>query len=719
MRHIPWASVLISFLFAALAQETPRRPDTEAVFRVGVRLVQIEVRVTDDKGKPITDLRRSEFVLKEEGREQKVEFLHYVRDPGVSAPSSLESETSSSLPVQPLPDGAALDYTWLYVAPEVRTPAEFVRSAESLRSFFEDQLRPGFLVSLGGLPFTDDKDLLLSSLDKMVTEPLGGDSGRSSIVDPMLQEGVDTMFQREIAASLQRQNGILTSFVGFSKAPMTSNGRLDDMASLVSVERIDRQIIFYGRLALFRYQDLIERMATFPGKKIVILLRSGLRIEPGHSDLVDRIAAKALRHRVSFFTIDSRGLEAPVPVEDRRAPLAWTGGRRRNPDLLGRQLAQTEERNGLVTLAKSTGGRSVVDANDMGSTLDAVLEESSNYYVLGYYPIELTETGRFRRIRVSTKRPDTKVRAPRGYFEDKPFETLSPKEKSLDLFRALSEPREDFPIEASVSFFAGPEGRTTLVFSTGVQPSSLADPKGGMSEIEASVLVSIKDRIFDSMPMILEQQLQAKVKPEFLERAATDKTLYVSYSDRLPLSPGNYSFRVAFRDETSGRITTLNRALLVPSFKGESVPSSLLLTRVSRPSEGGGASGSQAIDGNAIPDPLVVPGLTLAPEPNRNFRQGDIIYWVYHLYKATADDFKVAARGMQMGLLRDDQWIPAEQVQASGEPSFDRKRGTIQFSARIYTDNLQPGRYTVLAILPNHEKRKVPDLSEDFVLLAR
>jgi hypothetical protein len=243
----------------------------------------------------------------------------------------------------------------------VRRTEEFARAAGALKRFVEESVRPGFFVSLGGLPFTDDKDLLLASLDRMVDEPFAGDAG---VVDPVLDLEDDLAFEREVAAALQRQRGILTGFVGLHRDPVAS-GRLDDITSFVSVERIDRQTIFYGTLALLRYLDLIERMAAFPGKKVVLLYRSGLRLEAAHSELLDQITATALRHRVSFFTFDSRGLDARAPVQDRKVDFAFQANRRRgdvNP--LALPVARNQSVNGLVTLAKTTEGRSVVDAND-------------------------------------------------------------------------------------------------------------------------------------------------------------------------------------------------------------------------------------------------------------------------------------------------------------------------------------------------------------------
>jgi VWFA-related protein len=708
-RTVLAGSSLLTGILALYAQDVP-------VFRAEVGLVQIEVRVADDDSEPVADLDRADFVLEEDGQEQEIEIFQFVgRHPDVAGPAT--SPLAPGPPQVGPRREAEPNYTWLYIAPEVSQPHEFARASGPLRSFIEDRLPAGFMVSLAGLPFADKKELLLASLDRMVGEPHGRGEDRSGLVDPVLDLEDELYFEREVALALQRQTGIIASSVGLSRDP-PSTGRVDDISSLVSVERIDRQILFFGRLALLRYLDLIERMAAFPGKKMILLYRSGLRVEPAHSDLLDQIAATALRHRVSFFTLDSRGLDASVPVEDRRVSFAWEStGRSRRIPTVGIPTASEQAVNGLVTLAKITDGTAIVDANDATSILQDVLDESSNYYVLGYRPRDPTEEGRFRKLKVSVNRPGIKLRAPRGYSERKPFDRQSSSERAASMYRALlSEAPADFPVRTSFGFFAAPEGRTAMVFSTGVRPRALAAKKGKKSELEATVLVRVRDRVFDSMPVILEEELRPTVTREFLEQAGADPTVFLAYNGRVDLPPGRYSLKVLFRDDRSGRMGTFEQTFEVPNLTGSSVPSSFLLTRQAQPS----ASPSPESGGEEPPpnDLLGAGDLRLTPEPARLVRPGHVVYCVYHLYNATEGDFLAADRGMQMGLLRDGEWMASADVSAGGEAFPDRESRTIRFVGWVDTQRLPPGKYTLLAVLPNYETREVPDLSGDFEVLS-
>src|ERR1700722_4908237 len=69
--------------FEALAQAPP-----EATFRTGVKLVQVNVIAQDKQGKPVSDLKRDEFQLLDNGSPQEIRlFLS-------------ETEKSSPLPAE-------------------------------------------------------------------------------------------------------------------------------------------------------------------------------------------------------------------------------------------------------------------------------------------------------------------------------------------------------------------------------------------------------------------------------------------------------------------------------------------------------------------------------------------------------------------------------------------------------------------------------------------
>ena len=69
-------------------------------------------------------------------------------------------------------------------------------------------------------------------------------------------------------------------------------------------------------------------------------------------------------------------------------------------------------------MTNETGGRTidVRSAKDLEKAFDEISDELRSQYTLGYIPTNPAHDGKFRRIRVESTRPDTKVLARQGYY---------------------------------------------------------------------------------------------------------------------------------------------------------------------------------------------------------------------------------------------------------------------------------------------------------------
>jgi hypothetical protein len=452
---------------------------------------------------------------------------------------------------------------------------------------------------------------------------------------------------------------------------------------------------------------------------MILLYRSGLRVEVQHGEIMEEIAAAALRNRVSVFTVDPAGLRAPSPLDtedDQGFVFDWDARRRLSqPDTITRIVSELDPKQGLVSLAPTTGGRSLINSNEVGSILDDVLDQSSNYYVLGYRPQNPDEEGRFRDVDVKVKRRGVKVEATRSYYEAKAFGDQSKDQKEIALYRNLvGGSPSALQVQSGTSFFAGPDGKTATILSAAAWPS---DPERAGDELAATALLRVGNLVLlDSMPIYHEQQLRARVEDGQLYEGEDGRAVpRVAYNARIDLAPGRYSLRIVVRDDDSGAMGSLERTLEVPNLAGRSVPSSLLLTR----QMGRNADPADSSDGaryNAVMD---VGDLRPTPQLSRQFRQGEVVHGIYHLYRPTEADLEVAAQGMQLGLLRDGEWLKAEEVVAGGQAVPDPGNDRIGFVSWVETAGLEPGRYTLLAVLPNYQTRRVPHLAQEFELLPR
>jgi VWFA-related protein len=116
-------------------------------------------------------------------------------------------------------------------------------------------------------------------------------------------------------------------------------------------------------------------------------------------DLVRELAEltrAANRANATMYTIDPRGLIAGQDLDDEVPTQEWNAYVRDTQD-------------SLRVLAEETGGIAVVNQNDFDKALKRIDNETSDYYVLGYYSSNPDPLKRRRRIEVRTTREGLRV----------------------------------------------------------------------------------------------------------------------------------------------------------------------------------------------------------------------------------------------------------------------------------------------------------------------
>lgn len=695
MRHLAPLAVVVALAAAASAQDY-----------VEVRLVEIEVRITDRSGEPIADLTPGDFSLRENDVPHDVATSQYLPlyKTGVA-----RWEAADGTPAEPVAE-APVTPTWIYVATEVG-PQDITRATDALRTFLLEGLRPGFRVSIGGRPFSSDRTQLLGTLNTLIRGPIGGD-GYPGLVDLAWQMGDDVAEERSMAATFRRQQDGLSPMPGFHVRADPVDTDASQARPYFTMGRADRQLPVYGDVRLNQYYDLVEFLAPLPGKKAVVLMRPGLRFAPDNQGLLNDLASFAVRRRVSFYTVDSRGLNAQIPAEERQVPFMVDRRRRPGePDMIGQVEERTLAREGLENLARETGGRSLIGTNRLADVFDKVIEDASGYYVVSYYPIDQRQAGRFRSVKVAVSRPGAKVlQATRGYYETRPQTLFSKDDRGLALRRAMqvARPPADLPIATSVNHFSSDEGFPVLVLSAGV-PVSALEPQREKDAVQlsATAIVRVADAARTRLPMYFERKLEAPLQQGDLARAQRDRTAFVSMTDLLPLLPGEYEWRIVFRDERSGKMGGAEGRVLLRDFRAPSVPSTLLLTRdVTRLPDGAAAGDRRPLDAGS---------LRFAPQPSSVFTKGEIVHLLYSLYNATPDDIASARQGMRLALVQGGRIV--RDVAVAGMPLVDEGRGAIQFTGAISTQSLAPGTYIVVGVLPGPEGHDGQQVRQHFLLI--
>jgi VWFA-related protein len=121
------------------------------------------------------------------------------------------------------------------------------------------------------------------------------------------------------------------------------------------------------------------------------------------------IMGEANRADVSFYPVDPRGM----PVFDTEI------GPDATPDtimdLQGDRKMLLQRADSLQTLAANTDGIALINNNDLGKQMRRVSDDLTSYYLLGYYSTNTKLDGKYRQIKVVSKRSGIDLRARRGY----------------------------------------------------------------------------------------------------------------------------------------------------------------------------------------------------------------------------------------------------------------------------------------------------------------
>lgn len=608
--------------------------------------MQVEVRVKGRDGKPVTGLRRQDFQLTENGIPQEVATLEYVGGFTTKAkpPTRLSGSGESS-------SGSLR----IYIATELAPPSPFCASTaeyglfdRGVRTFLEKLWRPGVEVSFNGTPFTSDREQLLHTWELMRKHP----SGRS-------EPGKPDWLPALITRSGTLQQGLECDDLPTERMRALAKAGMDHL----------------GRVAVERYIDLARKLGRVEGKKVVVLLSYGLtmnRRENGR--VIGRLAREASRSRVSFYTVSPRALTAP------NSQLASGGP----------QWRATE---GLFAVAENTGGRAIHSTNDFSDVFRQVYSDHSDYYLLGYYPRDRQEKGRFREVKVSVAKPGIKVAtATKGYHETTPFPDLTASEKKALLqFQALSPERyTGFPVRAGFEFFRGERGQVAVAYSVGVPAGKMpVKREKDRVTVDLKIAARAEDLARLQMPPVTEQAIHVGMKAEELEKAHADPVAMFQFPGRMLLSPGKYEWKAVVRDERDGTVGSYESVIDVPDLTGAISPSSLLLTNQRIPKRKVDATGVTAGAHEYVQQPVNV------------FRRGQMVFAVYDLY-CVPPVLLASPPGPRVFLMFRGKPLPQPPFRKYDvTPSAEEQ--SLSYVAVLDTSELEAGEYNLIVALPNGE----------------
>jgi VWFA-related protein len=189
-----------------------------------------------------------------------------------------------------------------------------------------------------------------------------------------------------------------------------------------------------SEITLRALEELANHLAALPGRKCLVWVSGGFPFSYGNitfeygkvneslrsfSDPLARAARAITNANVAIYPVDGSMLAGAARVSPSYDAAATPGT---TPQKVLRQIneqAQDEvaaNHNTMTDLADKTGGRAIYNSNDVQGAIRLAMSDSRLTYTLGYYPSNASFDGGFRPIKVSVKRPGTRLRYRRGYY---------------------------------------------------------------------------------------------------------------------------------------------------------------------------------------------------------------------------------------------------------------------------------------------------------------
>ncbi len=407
-----WLSIAAA---AATAQDKPAASGQEPTFRTGVQAVRLDLYATKD-GQPVSDLRAEEIELFEDGVPHAIQTFEHIAVPAHI--STTRDETRSLAERRQMASNPRYRLFVVFVPLSARNSMAFAMQTRE---------RLALIKQLNGLLGPDDLVAVMTSdmrVEDLTFEhrlPLTTPAWPSQSSDPryaLWDACYPAAFPGSPNGEMKARYQELMTFEALDALIAHLGGLRDERKQVLILTDGFR---LYPKNPTLSERGrpgteagtpttggstpagLVPRLGESAGAMISSRdcesdLRDLASLDNGHR--LDDLAAHARLNNVSLYPI-MRAVLAGLPTRRQ------TGGAF-NPTAFRRQDA-------LRGLAEDTDGLAIVNENDLEENLTKIVTSTSDYYLLSYAPTNTAVDGKFRRISVKVKRPNTHVRVRPGY----------------------------------------------------------------------------------------------------------------------------------------------------------------------------------------------------------------------------------------------------------------------------------------------------------------
>jgi VWFA-related protein len=557
MSRLP--SITALALAIALSPSPAQEP---LVIQTQTHVVLVNVVAKDKHGKPVEDLARDDFELRDNGQDQKIGlFAREEVSDKAAAPASLSALTFTNRPAGAVPNVTAFLFDELNtsLSDQELAKKDFVRYLQTLPA----NSRVAVFVLGDSLTMLHDFSRDMASL----LAALGKHSGR---VNPEVEASTSPPGSSNSLVGDQTTTAQWDSFMKASSQPYA------DFSETVRATRTAAAL-----------QTIAGHLQGIPGRKTLIWISGGFPIQlglrnapdipqsdpgirtagrnrqnggasakpgsqttggsgvnpapetPGTGYSFESDVAKAIRALneadVAVYPVDARGIVTAAPLNANRASITKPGKR---PPTVANAADYNYET--LDRLARETGGQSFHHLNDLSTAIQQAASDSRVTYSLTFSPSEGNLDGSYHQLALSVKRPGVELRYRPGYVAARD-PVLTP-----TLADAIANPVALAGIGFTVRLQPADEGYQA---SVNIDPRNISfEMKNGMWTGSLQFLVVVgKVEQLTTIPLSFTETKLRQIQADGLTLGARVKT-----------PPGTSGFSIGFRDIPTGTVGTLH-----------------------------------------------------------------------------------------------------------------------------------------------------------------
>ncbi len=397
---------------AAAPAAQQRAPQPTPTFRASVDLITTDMIARNSRTEQfIADLKPNEIEIYEDGVKQEiVSFVltHGGRVYNTLSPPAAPVQAGIILPQRRPTNDAAGRIFLIFIDDFHLQFRETARTRDLIKRMLRNLIHEGDMfgiVSTGHSSISEqltyDRQVLESAIERVTG---GGLSPKEIIEGLSTSQGPQELRHRAHVAFMtaydlmrnlekvqNRRKAVLYISSGYDFDPFVE-GRLEEQARRAGISETTDES--GGTLAA------AERLRTNESYK-----DQRSQQELAATDLMRELydlTKAANRANATLYTIDPRGLVAGPDIADDINTSDWYAFVR-------------ESQDSLRVLAENTGGIAIVNQNDFDKGLKRIDNETSDYYVIGYYSSNPDPLRKTRKLEVRTTRKDVTVRARESY----------------------------------------------------------------------------------------------------------------------------------------------------------------------------------------------------------------------------------------------------------------------------------------------------------------